>query len=166
MRRASKKRQEPEFETKRLTASTNRPSPPARRHIPSLLDIATLAPPRYQSRSSSNRDGVRSATRGSPCYSEDDDSVASRHNLDCGRFRESGIYRDRREIKGPQVRYPCGRPQSRRNDGQRNAANSSSSQQQSRQDKARDSAYRPSRESSSNKASIKINRVARFAECL
>ncbi|KAE9419258.1 hypothetical protein Angca_004849 [Angiostrongylus cantonensis] len=187
MRRASKKREEPEFETKRLTAaptgernrnaqdsdsddesSSHRPSPPTRRHIPSLLDIATLAPPRYQGRSSSNRDGVRSATRGSPCYSEDDDSIASRHNVDCGRFRDSGIYRERREIKdlGPQVRYPCGRPQPRRYDGQRNVSTGSSNQQPSRQDKAKDSAYRPSRDSSSNKTLTKENRSSRLSPSL
>ncbi|KAK6058491.1 hypothetical protein COOONC_03941 [Cooperia oncophora] len=119
MRRASKKRQEPEFETKRLTAaptgertrsvrdsdsdeaSSPRRSPHSSRpHIPSLLDISTL-PPRFQSRSSSHKDGVRGATRGSPCYSDDDDNVSSRHyRTDNGRGRDSGSYRERREIKG------------------------------------------------------------------
>ncbi|KJH51194.1 hypothetical protein DICVIV_02656 [Dictyocaulus viviparus] len=201
MRRASKKREEPEFEIKRLTAaptgerirnaqdsdsddgssshrlhsvkdmlstSNLRLSPPVRRHIPSLLDITTLAPPRYQNRSSANRDGVRSATRGSPCYSEDDDSATSRHNLDCGRLRDTGGYRERREIKdlGPQVRYPCGRPQLRRNEGRRSVGNDNSTQQHFRQDKARDSTCRPRRESPSKAAFTKVNRVSRISPSL
>ncbi|EYC37140.1 hypothetical protein Y032_0820g2526 [Ancylostoma ceylanicum] len=74
MRRASKKREEPEFETKRLNAaptgerirnardsdsddgsvSHRTSSPSSRRHIPSLLDITTLAPPRYRSSQKGN----------------------------------------------------------------------------------------------------------------
>lgn len=47
-------------------------------------------------------DGVRNATRGSPCYSEDDDVPATRLSVvDSGRFKDrSEGYRERREIKG------------------------------------------------------------------
>ncbi|XGW19942.1 hypothetical protein V3C99_003620 [Haemonchus contortus] len=187
MRRASKKRQEPEFETKRLNAaptgertrtvhdsdsddvsSPHRRSPhSSRQHIPSLLEIATL-PPRFPSRSSSHKDGVRSATRGSPCYSDDDDTLPSRHNrTDSGRGRDGGSYRERREIKdlGPQVRYPCGRPPppargDRRSGGDGNSQRHSSS----RQEKVKESAPRSRRESphssSSTKARSRTGRIS------
>ncbi|KAK6027617.1 hypothetical protein OSTOST_06353 [Ostertagia ostertagi] len=240
MRRASKKRQEPEFETKRLTAaptgertrtihdsdsddasSPHRKSPhSSRQHIPSLLDISTL-PPRFQSRSSSHKDGVRSATRGSPCYSDDDDSLPSRHSrtdsgrgrdggtfrerreikavvlfrhtdcvsflsdgvrsatrgspcysddddslpsrhsrTDSGRGRDGGTFRERREIKdlGPQVRYPCGRPPPPpRNDTRRSGGGDSNGPRHSssRQEKVKDSAPRSRRDSPHSTTSTK-----------
>ncbi|ETN85393.1 hypothetical protein NECAME_06417, partial [Necator americanus] len=182
MRRASKKREEPEFETKRLNAAptgerirnardsdsdegsvSHRTSPPStRRHIPSLLDITTLAPPRYRS---SQKDGVRSATRGSPCYSEDDDRP---YHLDSGRYRDAGGYRERREIKdlGPQVRYPCGRPTPRRNEGRRGGGGDNSCQQLSRSDRNRDAVQRHKRDIPSGASSVKSNKASRISPSL
>ncbi|VDM61118.1 unnamed protein product [Angiostrongylus costaricensis] len=168
MRRASKKREEPEFETKRLTAAPTGERNRNAQDSDSDDESSSHRFIQFSNAPAVKQNGVRSATRGSPCYSEDDDSVASRHNVDCGRFRDSGIYRERREIKdlGPQVRYPCGRPQPRRYDGQRNVGTGSSNQQPSRQDKAKDSAYRPSRDSSSNKTLTKENRSSRLSPSL
>ncbi|WKX92707.1 hypothetical protein Q1695_010608 [Nippostrongylus brasiliensis] len=143
MRRASKKREEPEFETKRLTAAPTgerirnardsdsddgssplRRSPPSRHNIPSLLDITTLAPPRYHGRTSAHRD------------------------------------------LGPQVRYPCGRPNPRRNEGRRSGGGDGSGQQSSRQDRGKDSSQRSRRDSPHNSSSTKSNRGARISPSL
>ncbi|VDO25147.1 unnamed protein product [Haemonchus placei] len=143
MRRASKKRQEPEFETKRLNAaptgertrtvhdsdsddvsSPHRRSPhSSRQHIPSLLEIATL-PPRFPSRSSSHKD------------------------------------------LGPQVRYPCGRPPPPARSDRRGGGGDGNSQRHSssRQDKVKESAPRSRRESphssSSTKAKSRTGRIS------
>ncbi|KAK5969421.1 C3H1-type domain-containing protein [Trichostrongylus colubriformis] len=154
----------------------------SRPHIPSLLDITTL-PPRFQSRSSSHKvfanaelfceeilfksivgvirfDGVRSATRGSPCYSDDDDTVLSRHNrTDTGRGRDGGSYRERREIKdlGPQVRYPCGRPPPpARSEARRSGAGDGHRHSSSRQEKLKESAPRSRRDSPLSSSSTKV----------
>ncbi|KAK6726911.1 hypothetical protein RB195_004919 [Necator americanus] len=141
MRRASKKREEPEFETKRLNAAptgerirnardsdsdegsvSHRTSPPStRRHIPSLLDITTLAPPRYRS---------------------------SQKDL------------------GPQVRYPCGRPTPRRNEGRRGGGVDNSGQQSSRSDRNRDAVQRHKRDIPSGASSVKSNKASRISPSL
>lgn len=189
MRRASKKREEPEFEIKRLTAaptgerirstrdsdsdesSPRRRSPQSRHSIPSLLDINTLAPPRFQGRSSAHKDGVRNATRGSPCYSEDDDVPATRLSVvDSGRFKDrSEGYRERREIKdlGPQVRYPCGRPTQRRSDARRSGGDSGAPPT-SRPEKSKESSssHRSRRSSPHNSTSTRASRSGRISPSL
>ncbi|VDL67692.1 unnamed protein product, partial [Nippostrongylus brasiliensis] len=156
-------------------SSPLRRSPPSRHNIPSLLDITTLAPPRYHGRTSAHRvraercsnsidralpigrpavkreekrfkgktslpsktlssgdrlaentqfptkrtvtscrddcesfvaDGVRSATRGSPCYSDDEGTPTSRHVVvDNSRYKDDSSHRGRREIKGRVFTY-------------------------------------------------------------